>query len=34
VSDDGTSGFLELSDDEEKQILGGTGVELVFWPWS
>jgi hypothetical protein len=26
--------YEEIEDDEQEQILGGTGAELIAWPWS
>jgi hypothetical protein len=25
--------FEEILDDEQQDIMGGTGQELVLWPW-
>jgi hypothetical protein len=32
--DYGERGYDEIGDDEQEQILGGTGAELIVWPWS
>jgi len=26
--------YEELGDEDQEQILGGTGAELITWPWS